>query len=118
MSVLPLREQYVLISAVGRNPLELTHVICNACQENRCSLTSSRLTRHGQYSVLIVQAGGSWDALARLESSLPNLAERQTQLLLMGLRVSDVRSSLHYQVLIWYLLLQSLLFRGSVILTG
>ncbi len=86
MSVLPLREQYVLISAVGRNPLELTHVICNACQENRCSLISSRLTRHGQYSVLIVQAGGSWDALARLESSLPNLAKRH------DLQLTHIRS--------------------------
>lgn len=86
MSVLPLREQYVLISAVGRNSLELTHVICNACQENRCSLISSRLTRHGQYSVLIVQAGGSWDALARLESSLPNLAKRH------DLQLTHIRS--------------------------
>ena len=76
MSVLPLREQYVLISATGRDPLELTNVICRACQENRCSMISSRLTRHGQYSVLIVQAGGTWDALARLEGCLPALAKR------------------------------------------
>jgi len=76
MSVLPLREQYVLISAMGSDPLELTNVICRACQENRCSVVSSRLTRHGQYSVLVVQAGGSWDALARLEGSLPSLAKR------------------------------------------
>ena len=76
MSVLPLREQYLLISATGRDPLALTHIICHACQENRCSVISSRLTRHGQYSVLIVQAGGAWDALARLEGSLPALAKR------------------------------------------
>lgn len=76
MSVLPLRDQYLLISATGRDPLELTNVICRACQENRCSVISSRLTRHGQYSVLVVQAGGSWDALARLESSLASLAKR------------------------------------------
>src|SRR5690606_8845141 len=76
MSVLPLRDQYLLISATGRDPLELTNVICRACQENRCSVISSRLTRHGQYSVLVVQAGGSWDALARLEGSLTSLAKR------------------------------------------
>lgn len=75
MSVLPLRDQYLLISATGRDPLELTNVICRACQENRCSVISSRLTRHGQYSVLVVQAGGSWDALARLEGSLTSLAK-------------------------------------------
>ena len=86
MSVLPLREQYVLISATGRDPLELTDVICRACQENRCSVASSRLTRHGQYSVLTVQAGGPWDALARLEGSLPFLAKRH------DLQLTHIRS--------------------------
>ncbi len=76
MSVIPLREQYILISAMGSDPLELTNVICRACHENRCSMVSSRLTRHGEYSVLVVQAGGTWDALARLEGSLPFLAKR------------------------------------------
>lgn len=76
MSVPPIREQFVLISATGRDPLKLTNTICRACQENRCSVVSSRLTRHGQYSLLTVQAGGSWDALARLEGALPSLAKR------------------------------------------
>lgn len=76
MSVPSLREQYLLINACGRDPLELTNLICRACQESRCSVISSRLTRHGQYSALVIQAGGSWDALARLESSLPLLAKR------------------------------------------
>lgn len=76
MSVPLIREQYLLISATGRDPLKLTNIICRACQENRCSVVSSRLTRHGQYSLLTVQAAGSWDALARLESTLPVLAKR------------------------------------------
>ena len=78
MSVPAKREQYVLISAMGRDPLKLTNIICRACQDNRCSVVSSRLTRHGQYSLLTVQAGGSWDALARLEGALPSLAKRHT----------------------------------------
>lgn len=86
MSAPPLREQYVLISAMGLDPLELTNLICRACQDNRCSIVSSRLTRHGKYSVLIIQAGGSWDALARLESGLPALAKRH------AIQVSHTRS--------------------------
>lgn len=87
MSLIPLREQYLLISAMGSDPLELTNVICRACHENRCSMVSSRLTRHGEYSVLVVQVGGTWDALARLESSLPALAKRHK------LQLSHTRSA-------------------------
>lgn len=86
MSVPLLREQYLLISAMGSDPLELTNLLCRSCLENRCSVVSSRLTRHGQYSALILQAGGTWDALARLESSLPILAKRH------GLQLSFTRS--------------------------
>lgn len=71
------RNQYLVISAIGQNPIELTNALCRACLESRCSVVNSRLTRHEQHSALVVQAGGSWDALARLEVSLPNIAKRE-----------------------------------------
>lgn len=70
------REQFLVISALGANPMELTGVLCRACQESRCGVVSSRLTRHGEFSALVLQVSGSWDALARLEGSLPALAKR------------------------------------------
>lgn len=71
------REQNVLISALGKNAPALTLLLCRACQDSRCSIISSRLTQHGDYSALVVLAGGSWDALARLESALEVLGNRQ-----------------------------------------
>ncbi|BCG26310.1 glycine cleavage system protein R [Pseudomonas sp. No.21] len=76
MSTTPPREQFLVISALGVNPMELTNVLCRASQENRCAVVSSRLTRHGEYSALVLQVSGSWDALARLEAGLPALAKR------------------------------------------
>ena len=87
MSTPPVREQFLVISALGANPMELTNVLCRASQENRCAVVSSRLTRHGEYSALILQVSGSWDALARLETSLPTLAKRHS------LTISVKRSS-------------------------
>jgi glycine cleavage system transcriptional repressor len=77
MSSIPtVREQFLVISALGANPMELTNVLCRASNESRCSVVSSRLTRHGECSALILQISGSWDALARLETGLPNLAKK------------------------------------------
>lgn len=70
------REQFLVISALGASPMELTSVLCRASQESRCNVVSSRLTRHGEYSALVLQVAGSWDALARLEASLAPLAKR------------------------------------------
>lgn len=72
----PAREQFLVISALGANPMELTTVLCRAALDSRCSIISSRLSRHGEFSALVLQATGSWDALARLESNLPGLGRR------------------------------------------
>ena len=53
------REQFLVIGALGANPMELTSVLCRASQENRCGVVSSRLTRHGEYSALVLQVNGS-----------------------------------------------------------
>jgi hypothetical protein len=86
MSTPQVREQFLVISALGPNPMELTSVLCRASQENRCGVVSSRLTRHGEYSSLTLQISGSWDALARLEGALPALAKRH------GFSVNMIRS--------------------------
>jgi glycine cleavage system transcriptional repressor len=76
MSTPPVREQFLVISALGPNAMELTNVLCRASHENRCAVISTRLSRHGELSALVLQISGSWDALARLESSLPVLAKK------------------------------------------
>ena len=76
MSTPTVREQFLVISALGANPMELTNVLCRASHENRCAVVTSRLTRHGECSALILEITGSWDALARLETGLPGLAKK------------------------------------------
>lgn len=78
MSTPPAREQFLVISALGKNPMELTNVLSRASQESRCSVVSTRLTRHGEVCALVLQVNGSWDGLARMESSLPTLAKRHS----------------------------------------
>ena len=76
MSTPIVREQFLVISAIGPHPMELTNVLCRASNENRCSVVSSRLSRHGELSALVLQVSGNWDALARLEAGLPSLAKK------------------------------------------
>lgn len=76
MSTPSAREQFLVISALGPNPMELTNVLCRASLESRCSIVSTRLSRHGEFSALVLQVTGSWDALARLESGLPGLGKK------------------------------------------
>ena len=73
MSTPTVREQFLVISALGANPMELTNVLCRASHENRCAVVTSRLTRHGECSALILEISGSWDALARLEAMLEDI---------------------------------------------
>ena len=73
MSTPTVREQFLVISALGANPMELTNVLCRASHENRCAVVTSRLTRHGECSALVLQISGSWDALARLEAVVTRL---------------------------------------------
>ena len=70
------REQFLVISALGRNPMELTNVLCRASNENRCAVVNTRLTRHGEYCALALEISGTWDALARMETALPVLAKK------------------------------------------
>ncbi|MFC3608972.1 glycine cleavage system protein R [Stutzerimonas tarimensis] len=83
----PVREQFLVISALGPNPMELATVLSRTCAEHRCAVDSTRLTRHGEYSALVLQVSGSWDALARMESAVPVLAKKH------GLRTSVIRSA-------------------------
>ena len=70
------REQFLVISAMGRSPMELTNVLCRASNENRCAVVNTRLTRHGEYCALVLEITGTWDALARMETVLPGLAKK------------------------------------------
>lgn len=70
------REQFLVISAMGKNPMALTNLLCRTSNENRCSVVTTRLTRHGECCALVLEITGTWDALARMEGALPALAKK------------------------------------------
>lgn len=70
MSSITPPEQHIVISALAEKPLTLINQLTRICQETRCATVSSHLTQHGQFSALALEVKGSWDALARLETSL------------------------------------------------
>jgi glycine cleavage system transcriptional repressor len=76
MSTPTVREQFLVISALGPNPMELTNLLCRAAHDSRCSVVTSRLTRPGECSALVLEVSGTWDALARLETGLAPLAKK------------------------------------------
>lgn len=76
MSSTAQREQFLVICALGENSIEFTHTLCKLSHEYKCAITSSRLTQHGTHGALVLQVSGSWDALARFENTLPQLAKK------------------------------------------
>lgn len=81
------REQFLVLSVLGKDPMDLAHLLCRTSLESRCVMDMARLTRHGEYSALVLQVSGSWDALARMESAVTSLAKKH------NLQVSLTRSS-------------------------
>jgi len=83
----PVREQSLVVSVLGAEPMGMTQLLSRACLDSRCAQGNTRLLRYGEVSALLFQVTGSWDALARLEGSLPLLAKRH------GLQIKLLRSS-------------------------
>ena len=71
------KEQFLVITAMGPRSTSLASLLTRLCTEQRCLIVSSRMSRHGTCAALLLQIGGSWDALARLESMLPALARKE-----------------------------------------
>lgn len=78
MSITPSqKEQFLVITAMGQQTTALATLLTKLCLEHRCLIVSSRMSRHGTCTALLLQISGNWDALARLETSLPALAKRE-----------------------------------------
>ena len=73
----PQKEQFLVISALGGQTTTLVTTFTRLCMEQRCLIVSSRMSRHGTCSALLLQVSGNWDALARLETLLHTVARRE-----------------------------------------
>ncbi|SDU13201.1 glycine cleavage system protein R [Halopseudomonas salegens] len=96
------REQFLVINAMGSEPTAMAQQLARLCVEQRCLIVSSRMSRHGSCSVLLLQVSGPWDALARLESLLPGIAKREKLSLSIGRSqpIEDRPQTLPYNVFV------------------
>ncbi|HDY97737.1 MAG TPA: glycine cleavage system protein R [Pseudomonas sabulinigri] len=78
------RDQYLVINVMSQETTSLASLLTRLCTEQRCMIVNSRMSRHGTCAVLLLQVGGNWDALARLETLLPPLAKREHFVLSMS----------------------------------
>lgn len=67
---------YLVVSAIGQDRPGLIEQLAGTASDARCNIVDTRMTILGGEFALIMLVGGSWDAIAKLESVLPGAAER------------------------------------------
>ncbi|KAA0695919.1 glycine cleavage system protein R [Halopseudomonas laoshanensis] len=71
------RDQFLVINAMGSQTTSMVTTLTRLCLEQRCLIVSSRMSRHGTCTSLLLQVSGNWDALARLENLMLTIAKRE-----------------------------------------
>jgi glycine cleavage system transcriptional repressor len=103
MSISPLinvnNQHCLIIVAHGHRDNGLLDAIARACKISGCNILESKLTSIGESCTFISAVAGSWNTIAKLEATLPPLAEQldfsiELKRMLMG----KEEASLPYQV--------------------
>ena len=79
-------QTYLVISAVGKDRIGLVESISQSVLECGCHIGESRMTVLGSEFAVVMLVNGYWNAVAKLESALPRMADA------LGLRVSSTRT--------------------------
>lgn len=64
---------YLVISAIGADRPGIVNALSSNILEHNCNIVDSRMTVLGGEFAIIIMVSGSWDRIAKLESSLPSL---------------------------------------------
>jgi len=72
---MPTVDNYLVISAIGADKPGIVNALSMAVLDNNCNIVDSRMTVLGGEFAIILMVGGNWDAVARLEQSLPKTGE-------------------------------------------
>lgn len=64
------------IIAHGDREVGLLDVIARACKQSGCNILESKLTTIGEACTFICAVAGTWNTIAKLEATLPALAEQ------------------------------------------
>ena len=72
----PCMQNYVAISAIGIKRPGLIEPLVRAVRDCGCSIVDSRMTVLGEHFAMMMLLAGTWDAIAKIEGSLPRLEEQ------------------------------------------
>jgi len=70
------RPNYLVISSIGSDQPGIVNELAKACSSNNCNIIDSRMTVLGGEFAVIMMISGAWDAVAKLENSLPALSKQ------------------------------------------
>jgi glycine cleavage system transcriptional repressor len=70
------RLNYLVISSIGSDRPGIVNELAKACANNQCNIIDSRMTVLGGEFAVIMMASGSWNDIARLETSLQALSKK------------------------------------------
>lgn len=78
--------QHLVLVALGKNSPRLVEELTKAILDCSCSISDSRISMLGSECSILMKISGTWDAVAKFEDSLPNLARR------LGLSINSNRT--------------------------
>lgn len=81
------KNNHLVLSALGEDKPGLINELSRCVLNSGCSILDSRMAVLGGDFALLLQVGGNWNNLAKLETQLPGLQER------LGLTISSRRTS-------------------------
>lgn len=66
---------YLVISSIGTDRPGIVNELAKACSANQCNIVDSRMTVLGGEFAVIMMVAGTWDSIAKLETTLPNISK-------------------------------------------
>lgn len=71
-------KQYIAITVLGENTPGILSQLATVVTELGCTIETSRMNVLGSHCTMAILIAGKWDAIAKLESQLPNLEKNLT----------------------------------------
>ena len=88
----PAKNSQLVLSALGKDKPGIIDEISTAVLNSGCMIVDSRMTVLGGDFALLLQVGGNWNSLAKLENQVQGL-EEQLELSIISRRASEQKSS-------------------------
>ncbi len=71
-----MQNSHLILNAIGKNQLGITNAITKLCLKAKASIMDSRIANMGDECVISMLLAGSWGAIAKVETAIPNLEKK------------------------------------------